>query len=208
MAFDYYKKLSAEDRRTYRRSDRIAEVRLPNAQALRKAVGVIDQSMHGAKRPAVERASADLCIGITRALGAPPVRVKVLAKRPRQAGGELHGLYTLAEDGRALIQIWMRTAAHKRVVAFRTFLRTLLHEVCHHLDFTHFGLAESFHTEGFFRRESSLFRQLAPPAKKPARRTDGASTRGESRKPRASAAARGASGADTPAPKQLSLFEA
>jgi hypothetical protein len=56
----------------------------------------------------------------------------------------------------------MRTARHGRVVAFRTFLRTLLHELCHHLDLEVLGLGESFHTEGFFRRESSLFRQLVP----------------------------------------------
>jgi hypothetical protein len=54
----------------------------------------------------------------------------------------------------------MRTAAHKRVVAFRTFLRTLLHELCHHLDYDLLALPDSFHTEGFFKRESSLFKQL------------------------------------------------
>jgi len=36
----------------------------------------------------------------------------------------------------------------------------LLHEICHHLDFTLFDLAATFHTTGFFRRESSLMRQL------------------------------------------------
>ena len=55
-----------------------------------------------------------------------------------------------------------RRVRYKRVVAFRTFLRTLLHEACHHLDYTHLGLADSFHTEGFFKRESSLFYQLVP----------------------------------------------
>jgi len=54
----------------------------------------------------------------------------------------------------------MRTAKHRRVVAFRTFLRTLLHELCHHLDYELFGLEETFHTEGFYKRESSLFHQL------------------------------------------------
>jgi hypothetical protein len=56
----------------------------------------------------------------------------------------------------------MRTVAQKRVVAFRTFLRTLLHEVCHHLDYTYLRLPDSFHTQGFFQRESSLFYQLVP----------------------------------------------
>jgi len=58
------------------------------------------------------------------------------------------------------IQVWMRTAKRGQVVAFRTFLRTLLHEVCHHLDYVYFDLHESYHTEGFFQRESSLFRTL------------------------------------------------
>jgi hypothetical protein len=59
----------------------------------------------------------------------------------------------------------MRTARHRRVVAFRTFLRTLLHEAGHHLDYTYLKLAHSFHTEGFFKRESSLFYQLVPSAR-------------------------------------------
>jgi hypothetical protein len=42
------------------------------------------------------------------------------------------------------------------VVAFKTFLRTLVHEVCHHLDYELFRLAETFHTEGFYKRESTL----------------------------------------------------
>jgi hypothetical protein len=77
---------------------------------------------------------------------------------------ELHGLYVPEPEGGAapVIRVWMRTARQGRVVAFRTFLRTLLHEVCHHLDYELLGLDESFHTEGFFRRESSLFRQLVP----------------------------------------------
>ena len=75
----------------------------------------------------------------------------------------------------------MRTHANEQVVAFRTFLRTLLHEVLHHLDYVHFHLPESFHTEGFFKRESSLVRQLLGPG--------AASSR-----------------ARAPAPKQVSLF--
>jgi hypothetical protein len=54
----------------------------------------------------------------------------------------------------------MRTAQRVQVVKFRTFLRTLVHEVCHHLDYEHYKLAESFHTEGFYARESTLMREL------------------------------------------------
>jgi hypothetical protein len=54
----------------------------------------------------------------------------------------------------------MRTAQRRQVVKFRTFLRTLLHELCHHLDYELLRLADSFHTEGFYKRESSLLRQI------------------------------------------------
>ena len=95
----------------------------------------------------------------------------MLAARPHAHWGELHGLYTEARAGRLpKITLWMRTARQRRVVAFRTFLRTLLHELCHHLDYRRLRLPDSFHTEGFYKRESSLFHQLVPePAKPPAR---------------------------------------
>jgi hypothetical protein len=61
----------------------------------------------------------------------------------------------------------MRTARLRRVVAFRTYLRTLLHELGHHLDYRYLKLADSFHTQGFYMRESSLFHQLVPDVSSP-----------------------------------------
>ena len=90
----------------------------------------------------------------------PAVRVEVLAARPHARWGELHGLYTATRGRAPKIQLWMRTAKQRRVVAFRTYLRTLLHEVGHHIDYTFLRLADSYHTEGFYKRESSLFHQL------------------------------------------------
>jgi hypothetical protein len=119
----------------------------------------------------VEAASRAVCRGITESLGVEPVEVGVLAIRPKLRDAELHGLYT-REDGRPpRIRVWMRTVSYKRVVAFKTFLRTLLHEICHHLDYTHLRLADSYHTQGFFKRESSLMYQLVPrpmPSPRPA----------------------------------------
>ncbi len=54
----------------------------------------------------------------------------------------------------------MRTAARRDVVAFKTFLRTLVHELCHHLDYELYKLPETFHTEGFYKRESTLANAL------------------------------------------------
>src|SRR2546421_564816 len=96
------------------------------------------------------------------ALGVPAVKVQVLAARPHAKWGELHGLYTVERGKIPTIQLWMRTAKQRRVVAFRTYLRTLLHEVGHHLDYALLHLRDSYHTEGFYKRESSLFKQLVP----------------------------------------------
>lgn len=84
--------------------------------------------------------------------------------RPRRSASELHGLYTRDDGKPPTIRVWMRTAARADVVKPRTFLRTLLHEMCHHLDYAHYRLGESFHNEGFFKRESSLMRIVTAPA--------------------------------------------
>jgi hypothetical protein len=54
----------------------------------------------------------------------------------------------------------MLTAKRGQVVAYRTFVRTLLHELCHHFDYTVLRLRDSLHTQGFYQRESSLFHAL------------------------------------------------
>jgi len=123
-------------------------------------VDAVESALLAEDRAATQAASERVIGGLLRVLGAPPVRVEVLAARPHARWGELHGLYTAERGRRPKIQLWMRTAKQKRVVAFRTYLRTLLHEVGHHLDYTVLRLPESYHTEGFYKRESSLFHQL------------------------------------------------
>ena len=161
MRYAYYARLTRRQQSIYRQSDALGEVALPGASALRPLVTRLERALEAADRSAVEGAAKGLAAAITAKLGAPPVRLRVLAVRPSDDWGELHGLYE-PREGRALavITLWMRTAQHKRVVAFRTFVRTLLHELCHHLDYEVFELADSFHTAGFFKRESSLFKQL------------------------------------------------
>lgn len=162
MPFPYYARLSPRDRAVYRESDAVASVPLPRPETLHPVVDELRAALASEDRRAVEVAAGRLALGLTRLLGLPPVILSVLAVRPSSSWGELHGLYTREPGRTARIQLWMRTVRHRRVVAFRTFLRTLLHEVGHHLDYEHLRLRESFHTEGFFKRESSLFRQLVP----------------------------------------------
>ncbi len=166
MVFSYYSKLSARQQSIYRQSDEIKQLRLPQPTELHPHVIELEPALQSEKRLEVERLCQHIADGIVSQLKAPPVGVQVLTARPSDDWGELHGLYLPEDDGNAAkIQVWMRTAKHKRVVAFRSFLRTLLHELCHHLDYEFFHFPETMHTEGFYNRESSLFHQLVPGAR-------------------------------------------
>ena len=162
MPFAYFQRLTRRQQAIYLESDGIVTLRLPAAPRLQPLVTALARALESGERALTESAAQRLVLGLARALGVPPVRVKVLAARPHAGWGELHGLYETPGRGGLPPQItlWMRTARQQRVVAFRTFLRTLLHEVGHHVDYTLLRLGDSFHTQGFYARESHLFHQL------------------------------------------------
>lgn len=161
MVFDYYKRLTASEKRIYRKSDEVTSIRVPRASELLPLIEKLERALTKEKREEVEVLCQRLGSAIAERLNVPDIRVKALAVRPHKSYGELHGLYVPAQGKiPATITVWMRTAQKKRVVAFRTFLRTLLHEICHHLDYELLSLPYSFHTEGFYKRESSIFHQL------------------------------------------------
>jgi hypothetical protein len=170
MVFSYYNKLTAAQKRIYQKSDGITAVALPAAEELQPLAEKLRHALEREDREAAEMLCRTIAASVTDRLKVPRLRVRVLAVRPSASWGELHGLYEIAEGrASALITLWMRTAKHRRVVAFRSFFRTLLHELCHHLDYALYKLPDSFHTEGFYKRESSLFHQLVgEPAGQPA----------------------------------------
>lgn len=76
----------------------------------------------------------------------------------RRRGGrivyELHGQCRMHGP----IDVFVRTAAQERPVAFKSLLETLLHEFVHHHDFDAFGA--SVHCGGFYERLSQLYRPM------------------------------------------------
>ena len=162
--FAYYDRLTRAQQRIYRQSDAVTSLHLPGAAGFHRHVAALDAALMSEDRQAVQVASQMLFTALTGAFRIGPCRVEVLAARPHGHWGELQGLYT---DDRRLprVQLWMRTARQRRVVAFRTYLRTLLHELGHHIDYRYLNLADSFHTQGFYMRESSLFHQLVREAR-------------------------------------------
>ena len=162
MPFAYFDRLTRRQQAIYLKSDAVSAMPLPRPERLRPLAAELGRALESGDRGLTESATQAMVAGLAQALGVPPVRVKVLAARPHAHWGELHGLYETAERRHQppLITLWMRTARQKRVVAFRTFLRTLLHEIGHHVDYTLLKLGDSFHTKGFYQRESHLFHQL------------------------------------------------
>lgn len=188
MARQWWRRLPAAERREYERSESISRLALPSDPSFAPLVQRIEQALAGDDRAGAESAARALVDRICIHLQVPRVSVSVLGKRPADGSGELHGIYRgNADRGRDTITVWMRTAKRKDVVAPRTFVRTLLHEVAHHLDVRALGLPSSFHSKGFYQRESSLMRTI---------------TRGTRLAPRRGGGPEGATREKTPDPPQ------
>jgi hypothetical protein len=158
------RKFSRADERAYARSNAVATIRIAPSPLLRPRALAVAAALATSERRHVEQASQQLLDLLCQLLRVPPLRVEVCGARPTNHYGELHGLYTPANGkaARDRVQVWMRTARRLQIVAYKTFLRTLLHELCHHLDYEYLKLERSFHTEGFYRRESSLVYAVLP----------------------------------------------
>lgn len=162
MPFPYYDNLSAAKKRIYRKSDAIESIPVKDPGRIHSVVIELRKSLADNKRSKVAEYSSEICHQVCEGLGTETLIVKISSKRPSSSTEELHGLYEWTEGETPAVTIWMKTAVKRQVVAFKSFIRTMLHELCHHLDYTYFDIEESFHTEGFFKRESSLYKQIIP----------------------------------------------
>ncbi|MBI3783088.1 MAG: hypothetical protein HY270_06785 [Deltaproteobacteria bacterium] len=156
----FRQRLSPARQRVYDRSNATTSIPLKASPELRIAVGKLPEALATADPHRVQDASQYIADEICRLLRVPRVGIQVQGTRPSNARGELHGLYTPLNNGSATIKVWMITAKLGKVVAFKTYLRTLLHEICHHLDYALLRLSDSLHTDGFYKRENSLFYQI------------------------------------------------
>ncbi len=158
--FSYYRKLSAAQKRIYDKSDAITRVKLPAPERFHPAIIALQSGLEREDREMVADAASRIVGGLCIVFNVPKIKVKVLSKRPSGRWGELHGLYESGEGQGITLTVWMRTAERKDVVAFKTFLRTIVHEFMHHLDYHLIKLDDSFHTAGFYKRENSLAKGL------------------------------------------------
>ena len=171
---NFRRRLSRSQRVVYDKSDTKTSLPLRVTDRLVRAVNLLPVALSGEyasdaeHRRKVGKVAQVICDEICRGMGVDSPQVIVKGVRPIRRSDEYHGLYE--SDGAShQITVWMYTAKRRQAVAPRTLLRTLVHEVLHHLDYHKLGLVESFHTEGFFKRESSLVGQIERAVAKVAR---------------------------------------
>jgi hypothetical protein len=151
----------------FQESDRIKMLDLPQDGRLPSIARGIESAMKAGYNAAVRRASENFLELASNFYKVPDCGLRVLSARPLRVrehmATELFGDYT---PETMLIRVWMRTAVRKEVTSFGTFLSTLCHEFCHHLDFQRFGFPDSWHTRGFYERAGALYHYARGPAPK------------------------------------------
>lgn len=162
MPFPYYNNLSVAKKRIYRKSDAIERIPVTNPGGIHPVIIKLKKSLEDNKRRDVAKHASEICRLVCKGLEIETLIVKISSRRPSNSTEELHGLYEWTEGETPVLTVWMKTAVKGQVVAFKSFIRTVLHELCHHIDYMHFDLDDSFHTKGFFKRESFLYKQIVP----------------------------------------------
>jgi len=140
-------------------SDRHRALELPRDSRLRTSATSIELSLAGSVSRAVQQACAEF-LGIAADfydVPRPDVRVRQARPLRSREGGWAVEIFGDYNPESRLIRVWMRTAVRKKVTSFGTFLSTLCHEFCHHLDYQRFGYADSWHTRGFYERTAALY---------------------------------------------------
>jgi hypothetical protein len=167
----FFYRMSPRAQQCYLKSNAIDRYNfVPSGAALARTQALL-QTLEGGSLAAINRAAQHLVDEVCRVMDIVPVRVEIRGVRPRNTRSELHGIFYPRERPPRMI-VWMRTAQRRDIVKPKTFLRTLLHELGHYLDYAFLHLGDSYHTRGFFQRESFLVRCLyAPPANAAAGRT-------------------------------------
>ena len=139
-------------------SDRIKTLDLPQDGRLLAIGESIEVAMKAGTSADVRRSCAGFLAESCCFFNVSDCGIRVLAARPLRVRehwtSELFGDY---DPETKLIRVWLRTAVRKDVTSFGTFLSTLCHEFCHHLDFQKFGFRDSWHTRGFFERAGVLY---------------------------------------------------
>ena len=142
----------------FQESDRLAVLALPPDGRFLELAHRIESAMGAGSPAGIRIASAEFLAAAADFYKVRRPEVRALAARPlrvrESSTTELFGDYT---PDTVVIRVWTRTAVRKQVTSFGTFLSTLCHEFCHHLDCDRFGFHRTPHTRGFYERTAILY---------------------------------------------------
>lgn len=139
-------------------SDQFKDLEIPPDEVLHLVAARMEAAIKGESRSEVESECTRFLSETSGFYNVGMPDVRVLAARPlRSREGWTSELFGDYSPQTKQIRIWMRTAVKKQVTSFGTFLSTLCHEFCHHLDCQRFGFRQSPHTRGFYHRTALLY---------------------------------------------------
>jgi len=161
-------------RRAYAASDEQKTLALPAPEPVRAQTQALLAAVAAATAdgPAADVRDTSLALlgSLSDLYGVPRPKLQVLGIRPHRVMEgvctyQLFGDYT---PDTQKIRVWLRTAMRGQVTTGKSFLATLLHELCHHLDVRAFTWTDSPHTRGFYGRVDVLYHHVlgTPPEKR------------------------------------------
>jgi hypothetical protein len=140
-------------------SDQMESLEIPEDDRFRSPAREIEVTMKAGRTASVQAACTEFLAAAADFYAVPQPQLRVLTARPLRVreGGWATELFGDYDPETGVIRVWMRTAVRKQVTSIGTFLSTLCHEWCHHLDCARFGFRDSPHTRGFYERSAVLY---------------------------------------------------
>ena len=146
----------------YSESDRSVALPVPTDERLSLLLKALEKEMERGYCGPVGEICGLLLTETAGFYGVRAPTIRVLAARPLRVreGGWATELFGDYHPEKNVIRVWMRTAVRKQVTSYGTFLSTLCHEFCHHLDFESYRFGDSPHTRGFYERTAALYHHM------------------------------------------------
>lgn len=145
----------------YLRSESMNNLELPPPEPLRTYALQLKAGLENENKAAILAASKLLLNELSDVYAVKKPKVKVLSVRPQEVTGEwVFQTFGDYDTETAVIRLWMRTAVQKKTSSYGTFLSTLVHEFCHHMDVVALDMPNTFHTRGFYERVAELYHYI------------------------------------------------
>lgn len=150
-----------KEKQEYNRSNDLGTITLPPQEPLLRMAKQLEEFMAEENKKEMQVACNAIATYVSDSFQIEAPQVRVLGVRPRKGTGyDVEELYADYDLDTKKIRLWMRTAVLEKVTSYGTFLSTLCHEICHHLDVVYFDFPNTFHTRGFYERAGILYHHV------------------------------------------------